>query len=66
MKVQKLLLEKVNGSEFFKENINPKNMESKCLLPWWFKIVAYLISIACMSVSISITFIKGIRLKQAD
>jgi len=59
MKVQKLLLEKVNGSEFLKENLNSKNMESKYLLPCWFKIIVYLISFTCMSVAITLTFIKG-------
>jgi hypothetical protein len=59
MKVQKLLLEKVNGFEFLKKNMNSKNMESKFLFPWWFKIVAYVISVTCMSVSMTLTFIKG-------
>ena len=64
VKVQKFFLEKVNGSEFLKKNINPKNYESKCLLPWWFKIVAYIISFTCMSVSMTFTFIRG--KKQSD
>jgi len=54
-KVKRLLIENVNGLEF--SEINKNN--SKLVFPWCFKIIAYLTSFTLMSISITITLIKG-------
>ena len=41
------------------EEGNRKNKRTKLLLPWWFKIIEYLLSFSLMACSIFLTILKG-------
>ena len=52
-------LQKEKGVEFVEVKTETSLKNDKFLLPWWFKIIAYSISFACIIVSINLILIKG-------